>query len=340
MKAAVAARSLKALAPFRIARGVSDAAHNVFLTLEEDGRRGYGETAPRRIYGEDVFGVVGRLEALGPWLSSRTVESPDDVRRLWGEARPMLAPSLAALCALDLALWDLLGKKWGASVSRLVWGSDPKALETSCSLGISPPEEWEARVEAVRRCRFVKLKSDERADVSLPAFVRARSDARLRIDANGSWGGLDAAERIERFAALGAELVEQPLPPDADDRMGGLSGRSPIPILADESCVREEDVERMPGRFAGINVKLVKCGGLTPALRMLEHARALHLRVMAGCMLESSLLIAAGAVLGQRADYVDLDGAWLLAEDAFAGVRLTDGRLELPAGPGFGVTPA
>jgi len=142
-----------------------------------------------------------------------------------------------------------------------------------------------------------------------------------------------------KLAALGVLFLEQPLSPASGEEMPGLLALSALPILADESCVTQEDVEAMPGRFSGFNIKLVKCGGLTPALAMARRGRALGLRTMVGCMLESSLLIAAGVVVAQLTDFADLDGAWLLRDDPFEGLPLRQGVLAPGTGPGFGVEP-
>jgi L-alanine-DL-glutamate epimerase-like enolase superfamily enzyme len=159
------------------------------------------------------------------------------------------------------------------------------------------------------------------------------------VDANCAWGSLDVPALSERLAALGVEFIEQPLPREDDHRMPALLKASRLPIFADESCALPEEVEALAGRFSGFNIKLVKCGGITPALEMLATARRLGLRTMVGCMLESSLLISAGLIVAQGSDYADLDGSWLLGDDPFEGLAIRDGRLQPPSGAGLGVRP-
>ena len=206
-------------------------------------------------------------------------------------------------------------------------------------MGICPPEEWPGRIEEVAGFPAVKVKVDARLDLALIERIRARTSAALRVDANGAWAGLDIAEASGRLQDLGVEFIEQPLLPADDDRMEGILRASRLPILADESCAAPGDVERLPGRFSGFNIKLVKCGGLTPGLAMARRGRELGLKVMIGCMLESSLLISAGCVAAQLADYADLDGSWLLRDDPFRGLEIRDGSLMPGPGPGLGAFP-
>jgi L-alanine-DL-glutamate epimerase-like enolase superfamily enzyme len=206
-------------------------------------------------------------------------------------------------------------------------------------LGICPPEEWTERIEEVAPFPAVKVKVDARVDVALLERIRARSPAALRVDANGAWDGLDIAGTSGRLEALGVEFIEQPLMPGDDGKMEAILRASRLPILADESCAIAADVERLPGRFSGFNIKLVKCGGLTPGLAMARRGRELGLKVMIGCMLESSLLISAGCVAAQLSDYADLDGSWLLRDDPFRGLEIRAGSLITGPGPGFGVFP-
>ena len=184
---------------------------------------------------------------------------------------------------------------------------------------------------------MVKVKSDASADLASVRFVRQKlPDATIAVDANCAWSGLDLAEIARNLAALNVEFIEQPVPRELDDQVNAES--SPLPILADESCVTEQDVTRVAERYSGFNIKLVKCGGITPALRMSRHGRGLGSKLMVGCMLESSCLIAAGAVVAQQTHYSDLDGAWLIGNDPFSGLPFHKGILT-PSGEGLGVLP-
>jgi L-alanine-DL-glutamate epimerase-like enolase superfamily enzyme len=184
----------------------------------------------------------------------------------------------------------------------------------------------------------IKLKMGSAPDEGLVAEVRKASNARLSVDANASWLGIPALDWTGRLAEAGVIFLEQPFPPTAAKQSAWLNREGALPVFADESCVVEGDVPGLADSFSGCNIKLVKCGGLTPALRMLKKARSLGLKTMVGCMLESSLLISAGGVLAQGTDYADLDGAWLLGDDPFTGAPLVKGVLQLSGGSGLGVT--
>lgn len=196
------------------------------------------------------------------------------------------------------------------------------------------PEELTEKLAELQGFPLIKIKSDEAASLETTRFIRDRSHATLAIDANCAWSSVDLHALAADCARLGIAFIEQPLPPAHD----ALLPRRPagLPIFADESCVVEGDVPRVAGYFDGFNIKLVKCGGLTPALRMVRLGRSLGRQTMVGCMLESSVLIAAGAVIGQGTDYADLDGAWLLGNDPAEGWTFDRGTLRPPQGSGLG----
>lgn len=338
MRLTVTLRELHPRREFRIARGRRTAIRNVFLRLEHDGITGFGEASPNAYYHETAEDIAAHLEGLAGFLAEANPATVEDLADLWQAAWPLLSPSRAAQCALDLALWDWLGRRLGQTVAELAWGHAPRPIQTFCTIGLSTPEELPAKLAELAGFPCIKVKSDASAD--LDAVRRVATElhpAVLAVDANCAW----TAERLPDLAAelsrLGVAFLEQPLPPSEDARF--QPGAFPLPIMADESCVTEDHVEAAARHFDGFNVKLVKCGGLTPALRMVRRGRALGRRVMVGCMLESSLLIAAGAVAAQGATYADLDGAWLLADDPFTGLPLEQGELQPGPDPGFGVTP-
>jgi L-alanine-DL-glutamate epimerase-like enolase superfamily enzyme len=232
----------------------------------------------------------------------------------------------------------LLAKERGGSACELAWGTSPSPVKTFCTIGLSSMEELAEKVTELRDFPRIKIKSDRAADLAPVRYVVAHGSAEVAVDANASWAQAELPALAAQLAALGVAFLEQPLDPREDARLRPSS--FPLPVVADESCVTEEDVERAAAHFDGFNVKLVKCGGLTPARRMIRRGRALGKRVMVGCMLESSLLIAAGLVAAQQTDYADLDGAWLLADDPFSGLRFERGVLLPSVAPGFGVAPA
>jgi L-alanine-DL-glutamate epimerase-like enolase superfamily enzyme len=325
---------------FRISRASRRQVVNVFLAVEQDGVIGYGEASPNAYFGEDAADVWMRLAGLADFFLRRSLRTSRDIADIWDELLPRLSPSRAALCAVDVALWDLFARLGGRSVVDAVYGSPARAVPTSATLGLCPEEEWPERIAEAAEFPAIKLKLDAAADLGVARAVKAHSRAAIRVDANCAWSGRDLAALSEELASLGVEFIEQPLPREEDGRMPALLRASRLPIIADESCAVPEDVASLPGRFSGFNIKLVKCGGITPALRMLELAGRLGLKTMVGCMLESSLLISAGLVAAQRADYADLDGSWLLRDDPFAGLTIRGGCLPPPSGPGLGVSPA
>jgi L-alanine-DL-glutamate epimerase-like enolase superfamily enzyme len=321
---------------FRIARPRREPVRNVFVRLEANGRVGWGEASPNAFYRETAEGVAAQLEAARPFVRDLRVRSIDDLHHTWEEMWPIVAPSRAAQCALDLALWDWLAQDLGVSVAELAWREAPHPVRTFCTIGLSTREELEEKVAELNGFPFVKIKSDKNADLAPVRYFSERNAATIAVDANCAWSRFDLAALAAELEALGVAFIEQPLPPEEDR----LMQRPPrMPVIADESCVLENDVARVAQYFDGFNIKLVKCGGLTPALRMARRGRELGVKTMVGCMLESSVLIAAGAVVAQRTDYADLDGAWLLADDPFRGWSFDHGVLSPPARNGLGVEP-
>ncbi len=336
MRLSVFTRELHPRHEFRIARTRAHAVCNVFARLEQDGIVGCGEAAPNAFYHETAEGGAGKLGDAATCLSDLEVRSVADLERAWREVWPLVAPSRVAQCAIDLALWDWLGKREDVSAAELAWGAAPRPVPTFCTIGLSTAAELAEKTEELRGFPRIKLKSDAAADLEPVRLVREQCpDAVLAIDANCAWGAVDLHDLARRAGALEVAFLEQPFPPADDARLTRASVG--LPVFADESCVTEEDVERVAQRFDGFNIKLVKCGGITPARRMVARGRELGCRLMVGCMLESSVGIAAGAVIAQRTDFADLDGAWLLSDDPFSGWKFERGVLVPPAASGLGV---
>ena len=339
MKLTTAIRALHPRAVFRISRGARAEVRNVFVQVEQDGIVGHGEASPNAFYGETPEDVNSKLLRAADWLRGREMREVKEIEQTWREAWPLLEPSRGAQCALDLALWDWAAKRRRITVCELALGEKPRPVASFATIGISTREELEEKIEELKTFPFIKIKMDATADIEAVRRIRARTSARLAVDANAAWGGLNVLTLARELAEIGIEFIEQPLPPSEDDCMPQLQAESPIPFLSDESCVATGDVARMAGRFWGFNIKLVKCGGLTPALEMLRLGREHGLRTMAGCMLESSALIAAGAVVAQRTEFADLDGAWLIGDDPFEGWIFSQGRLTAGDGDGLGCAP-
>lgn len=264
------------------------------------------------------------------------------LERMEAAAAAAVGYNTAARAALSAALHDMAGKRLGQPVWRL-WGLDPdRAPTSSFTIGIDEPERMRERVQEAAAYPVLKVKVGTDRDEEVLAILREEAPtARLLVDANTAWSAKQALARLPMLEAHGVELVEQPLAPDDLDGLALLRRRSRLPIVADESCRTAMDVARLAGRVDGINIKLAKCGSLREALRMAHVARANHMLVMLGCMVESTLGIAAAVQLAPLVDYADLDGAALLARDPFEGPGLEgDGRIRFNAEPGLGVTRA
>jgi L-alanine-DL-glutamate epimerase-like enolase superfamily enzyme len=304
--------------------------------VEHGGVTGWGEASPHPYYGASAADVVRKLESLNGWLRTLSIRSVDDIARAWNESWTPLRDR-AAQCALDLALWDWLARSRGVTVTELAHEHVPQPVTSFATIGLSTREELADKIAELQGFPRVKIKADANGDLEPARRVKKELRAAIAIDANCAWSSSALPALAVSFSSLGAEFIEQPFATAHDREL--IRGSYPIPIVADESCVLEEDVDRLSQSFDGINVKLVKCGGLTPALRMVRRARNLGMRTMVGCMLETSILIAAGCVAAQHADYADLDGAWLLADDPCIGWRFERGILHAPPALGLGAEP-
>ncbi len=317
---------------FRLARGASDVRSNLVIELEEDGRVGLGEAAPLAHYGQDWRSAANAVEAMAERLTdSRAFDS--------AAARAAVAGEPAAEAAIDMALRDLAGKRLGAPLWELM-GIDPRSTPpTTFTIGLDTPEAVARKVREAGDFEVLKIKLGSEEDRAVLEAVRDETDRPVRVDANEGWTLDEAKARLDWLAGMGVELVEQPLPADRLEESRELRRMSPLPIVADESVHRAADVPRLAEAFDGINIKLMKCGGLGEALRMIHVARAHGMKVMLGCMIESSLAVTAAAHLSPLVDWADLDGNLLVTNDPFTGVTVEGGRLVLPDGPGLGVVP-
>ncbi|HEX6509938.1 MAG TPA: dipeptide epimerase [Chloroflexota bacterium] len=322
--------------PFTIARGTQHIAETVQVMLTHEGITGRGEAAPYEHYGELPATVIAFLDALKPVLAREEQSIPISTLHTLMEDVARLNP--AAKASIDIAAYDLLGKWLGAPIYQLL-GLDPSdAPRTSFTIGIDTPEKMARKADEATQYPILKVKVGTPSDrENLLAVRQTRPDATIRVDANAAWTAKEAVARIQELTEFDLELVEQPV---GDDDLEGLDyvRRSvSLPIIADESCVVPADVPRVAPYVDGINIKLMKCGGIYPAIQMIHLARGHHLSVMMGCMIESSVAITAAAHLSPLLDYADLDGHLLVEDDPFRGVRVDAGRLVLPDGPGLGL---
>ncbi len=322
---------------FRIASAAPRRRHeNLLVRIEHEGLEGIGEAAPARYYGESrELAAV----ALGTW-APQLGDDPLALEALEARLDSVLAGQRAARAALDMALHDWIGKRLGLPVWRLL-GLDPTTVPASCvTLGLAEAAEMEEKLASVRDFPFLKVKLGAPGDVESLRLVRRGYGGRIQVDANGAWSAAEAVRVLRAIEPLGIELVEQPVARADLDGLRWVRERSGIPVFADESVHDLADVGNLAGRVDGVNLKLMKTGGLRAALRMIHAARALGLRVMLGSMVESSLALSAAAQLAPLADYLDLDGHWLLADDPFDGAPRERGVIALSAQPGLGVVPA
>ena len=316
--------------PFKIARRATDAYRQV-ISVEIDG--GIGETAPARFYGETVETVQVALQTVAPSL-------PDDldaIHDVMANVDATLGGNYAAKSAIDMALHDRLGKKLGVPLYQL-WGLNPhKTPYTSFTIGLDEPKVMAEKTRKAEMYPILKVKLGTPRDIEIIQTLRDITDKPIYVDANTAWTPKEAIRKIRQLAQYGVELIEQPTKPDDLDGLKFVRENSELPIIADESVKRTSDIPALAECVDGINIKLVKCGGLLEARRMINVARAHGLQIMIGCMIESSLGITAAAHLTPLIDYADLDGHLLIANDPYTGVTLDKGKLILPKNPGIGV---
>ena len=332
---------LRTREPFHIARPSDPhGRRNVRVRLTgSDGEVGLGEAAPNAFYGETAETVMAVLPRYAAVLES--VEDPWALDRMEAGLLTAVRRNAAARAALSAALHDLLGKRLGQPVWKL-WGLDPARTPlSSFTLGMAGPEETRASARAAAARPVLKIKVGRADDEARLRAIRDEApDALVYVDANTAWTAKQALRRIPMLEEMGVAFVEQPVHPDDLDGLRLVRRRSRLPIIADESCETAADIPRLLGAVDGINIKLAKAGSLPEARRMAEMARAHGLIVMLGCMLESTLGIAAAVQLAPLMDYLDLDGALLLAEDPFTGPGMNDdGTIRFNDAPGLGVSP-
>jgi L-alanine-DL-glutamate epimerase-like enolase superfamily enzyme len=336
--------------PFRIARSDHGAGHEVttvIVELRDDrlpGLIGVGEGYPDRFYGETpdtMAAVMPMLLALAdPLLDDlgdppRTRGNLEQLAMIWAAS---IRGHGAAKCALDIALHDLAGKALGLPVHALL-GLSADLPPTDFTIGIDAPDVVAERARRASAFPALKIKLGGPGDLPTLEAVRGVFDGPIRVDANTGWTTEEAVAILPHLERLGVELIEQPFPARRLDQLRWLQERSSLPIVADESCVLEEDLEGLVGVVAGVNVKLAKCGGIAPARRMLERATELGFRTFLGCMEETSVGIAGSAAVASLAEWVDLDGCLLLADDPFDGLELgPDHRWRLTDRPGLGLS--
>lgn len=324
---------LKLITPFRIARGVQHTAQNVIVQITYDKYTGYGEAAPDEYYGESQETVLACVTKFAGNLG----DDPLLIADIMSNLDYLIRFNPAAKAAVDMALYDLVGKLLNVPVYKLLGLNPAHTPYTSFTLGIDTPDKMRQKALLARDCPIFKVKVGTKHDLDNLKAIREVSSATIRVDANTAWTPKEAIKMINALAPYDIEFVEQPIAPHDLAGLKLIRENVPVPVIADESCVTVHDIPRLAGCVDGVNLKLMKSNGITNVLKMIHVARAHNLRVMLGCMIESSLAITAAAHLTPLVDYADLDGHLLIDNDPYKGVKVVNGKLVLPDRPGLGV---
>jgi L-alanine-DL-glutamate epimerase-like enolase superfamily enzyme len=320
--------------PFTISGGRTKAHQPSLIVMLQLGNLvGYGEAPAITYYNITVEQMIADMESKKPMIEKFAFTTPE---RYWHYLHHLIPNNPFLVCALDMAAWDLFGKMRNQPLYKLwetQWENIPVCDYT---LGIDSIDKM---IEKMQRKPWpvYKIKVGTGNDIETIETLRKYTNAAFYVDANAAWVLNEALEKIPLLKALGVELVEQPLAKDKRDDMKVLYEQSVLPLIADESCVFEKDVEKCAACFHGINIKLVKCSGITPALRMIEKAKQLNLQIMMGSMNECTVGSAAIAHFLPQLDYVDMDGPLLLKEDIATGLKYDNGIVTVSGEPGLGI---
>lgn len=317
---------------FRIAHDVRTVQQTVIAELRDGEYAGYGEATASKYYDRPLQSIVEAIEKNRTLIESYDFQTPED---FWPLLKKALGSKSFALCALDVAIHDLNARVKGTSL-RDLWNKEGIGPNTCYTIGIDSVERM---IDKMREFPWpiYKIKLGTNEDLKIVRELRKHTKAKFRVDANCAWSVGETLRNAEAFKALDVEFIEQPLPAGDWEGMKQLYQSSALPLMADESCIEPADINRCYGHFHAVNIKLMKCGGLTPATKMIEEARKLGLKVMVGCMTESSVGISAIGQLLPQLDYVDMDGFLLIENDAGDGPWIESERIHMPDRPGTGV---
>lgn len=323
---------LKLKHPFRISRSVTEFKKNVIVQIKE----GIGEAAPSQYYGENAETVIECLKQVKDQIN----DDPFQIETILSNLDKKISGNYSTKAAIDMALYDLVGKRLNLPVYKFL-GLDGKIpLITSFSIGINTPEKMKQKTKEAKGFLVYKVKVGVENDVEMVKAIREVTNARIRVDANAGWRNAEEAlSKIDLLRKYNIEFVEQPIDPKDKVGLKKIKERAGIPIIIDEHLMTSKDIPAFAGLCDGINIKLAKCGGIREATRMIHVARVFGLKVMLGCMIESSVGIAAAAQLGSLADFLDLDSNLLITNDPYEGLSLRNGKIFLSDLPGLGVVP-
>ncbi len=324
--------SLKSKYPFRIAHGVREATDTFIVELKDGDFTGFGEATPVPYYGITPAIMEKMVVENREIIENTEWQNPSEY---WEFLNPILGKNHFVQCAIDLAIHDLWGQKNQKPVYKMLGLNIKNVPFSDYTIGI---DEISTMITKMKEFDFpiYKIKLGTKEDIEIVKALRKETSAVFRVDANCGWSVEETINNSLELAKLGVEFIEQPLTSDNFEGMKEVMKYCELPIIADESCITEHDVEKCVGHFNGINIKLAKCGGITPALRMTKSARKNQLKVMMGCMTESSIGISAIAQLLPLLDYVDIDGAMLISNDPADGVKIENGKVIYPKRNGIG----
>ncbi|MEO6038830.1 MAG: dipeptide epimerase [Saprospiraceae bacterium] len=323
--------------PFRLALGMRTYTNAVLTELHFDGQVGYGEAAMPPYYGETQASAAAFLDQAAAVLRHRRY--PFDLPTLMARIDDIAPGNHAAKASVDIALHDLWGKLENRPVWQLLGGIDPEKMPpTSFTIGMDTPEVLRQKVAEAGGFQILKIKLGSEDDRAIIRTIREVSALPIYADANQAWTDREAAlDLIHWLAEQNVQLIEQPTPKDDLAAAAWLTARSPLPIIADESFQRLTDLDRIADCFHGVNIKLMKCTGLSEGYRIVQAARERGLKILIGCMTETSCGIRAAAQIAPLCDYADLDGCWLIRNNPFAAPELVDGKIRLGETAGLGL---
>ncbi|HTN05939.1 dipeptide epimerase [Agriterribacter sp.] len=325
--------NLKFRHPFTISKGTKTHQPSLLVELNFNGIKGYGEAPAITYYDITVEKMIADIERKKPFIEKFSFTHPD---RYWHYLHHLFPANPFLVAALDIAAWDIYGKLKKQPLYQLWNTAISAAPVTDYTIGIDFIEKMLEKMEE-KPWPVYKIKLGTKEDIAIMEALRKHSDAVFRVDANAGWTVEEALDILPVLQQLNVELVEQPLAKHNWEGMKLLYEQSPLPLFADESCVGEADVKKCQGYFHGINIKLTKCSGITPALRMIAEAKQLGMKIMLGSMNESTAGTAAIVHLSPQADYIDADGPLLLEEDIALGLHYDFGKITPTENPGLGI---
>ncbi len=321
---------------FRIARDSGrDFVDVAIVRIQHSGIAGYGEASPSKYWGENIESVKAAFSELNFNKYSDLSNYEDILKNIWSKN----SPPRSLLAAIEMAILDYVSKNRRQSVRQLLGISLNRNVRSSFTIGIADLYTIELKVQEAAKFPILKVKLGADNDIQIIEKIRSQTDKTIRVDANEGWTKEEAVKKINWLESQNVEFVEQPLPASQNENMAWVKTRVNLPLFADESVKNSLDIPALVNSFDGINIKLMKCGGILEAISMIQLAKQFGMKVMAGCMTESSLAISAGVQFLPLLDFADLDGFELISNDPFTGLTMTDGYISINNNLGLGVSP-